>query len=142
MYDALVVAHVACALIGFGSVALSGVYGAIARRPQTPRSTDETARYFGSPNRAGWLLLAVPFLGAGALAMRPTKGDIGDVWVAGGLAIWAVAAVLLLAVVRPVEGRLRRGVDLASSGRLLMWASVASDVMFVAALGLMVTQPK
>ena len=150
VYDALVAAHVVCAVVGFGSVALSGVYGGLARRvagdPRSaggePAEREEASRYFDSPGWAEWLVLPVPCLGAAALAVNPRKGDFGDAWVVGGIIAWVVAAVLLVQVVRPAEARIRKGVAALQSGRRLMWASVASDVLFVAALALMVTQPK
>ena len=146
----MVVAHVVCAVVGFGSVALSGVYGGIARRsagrpesmgPQTAER-EEASRYFDSRGWAEWLILLVPFLGAAALAVKRGKGDFGDVWVVGGMVAWVAAAVLLIGVVRPAETRIRSAVAVAESGRRLMWAGVASDLLFVGALALMVTQPK
>lgn len=139
MYDALVAAHVVCAVVGFGSVALSGVYGGLARRAG---SGEETSRYFSSRGWAEWLVLAVPFLGAAALASKPAKGDFTDVWVLGGIVAWVVAAVLLVRVVRPAEAGIRKGIEVKRGGRRLLWASVGMDVLFVIALALMVTQPK
>ena len=139
MYDALVAAHVVCAVVGFGSVALSGVYGAIVSRPG---DREETARYFASRGWTELLVLPVPILGAAALAMKPEKGDFADLWVSGGIVAWSAATALLLRVVRPAEASIRRGIEVEGSGRRLMWASVATDVLFVVALGLMVTQPK
>ena len=157
MYDALVAAHVLCAVVGFGAVALSGVYGALARKPQATgehdlpagargaagdRPADEVARYFSSRSWAEWLILPVPVLGAVALAMNPSKGDLADVWVLGGILVWSLAAALLVLVVRPAESAIRRGGDHRSAARRLMWSSIASDLLFVAALALMVTQPR
>jgi hypothetical protein len=139
VYDALVAAHVVCAVVGFGSVALSGVYGGIARRPG---EGEEAARYFASRGWTEWLILPVPFLGAAALAANPAKGNFADVWVIGGISVWVISAALLVGVVRPAEARIRGGDRAEQSGRLLMWSSVASDVLFVVALGLMVTQPR
>lgn len=139
VYDALVAAHVVCAVVGFGSVALSGVYGGFARKAG---SGEDTTRYFASRGWAEWLVLAVPFLGGAALALKPEKGDLADVWVIGGIVIWVAAAVLLVGVVRPSEAGIRRGTDRAGCGRRLMWSSVAMDALFVVALGIMVTQPK
>lgn len=139
MYDALVAAHVICAVVGFGSVALSGIYGGFAGR-SGPR--EETARFFASRGWAEWLVVPVPLLGAAALALKPEKGDFSDVWVMGGIVVWAVAATLLVLFVRPAEARIREGREVERSGRRLLWSSVAMDALFVVALGLMVTQPR
>jgi len=139
VYDALVAAHVVCAVVGFGSVALSGVYGGFARNSGPG---EETARYFASRGWTEWLVLPVPFLGAAALALKPEKGDFSDAWVIGGIVAWVVAAALLVHVVRPAEARIRRRSEVKPAGRRLMWSSVAMDVLFVVALVLMVTQPR
>ena len=154
MYDALIAAHVVCAVVGFGAVALSGVYGGLVGRPGTQGDRgalhgrraegppEEVSRYFASRGWAEWLIVPVPFLGAAALAVRPSKGDFAEVWVVGGIVIWTLAVVLLLLVVRPAEASIRREEPALRAGRRLMWSSVASDLLFVAALALMVTQPR
>jgi hypothetical protein len=145
IYDALVALHVVSAVVGFGAVALSGIYGAIAGRPTEPDAAEESARYFRAPGRAEWLVLAVPFLGAAALGTRPDGADFGDVWVIGGLVIWMAAAGLLLGVVHPAERDLRRGAGsgrpVSGPARRLKWGAAASDVLFLAALVLMIGQP-
>ena len=130
-YDTLVALHVISAVVGFGAVAISGVYGAIARNSQGGGATEETARYFRSPGRAEWLVLAVPFLGAAALAARPGDDRFGAVWVLAAAAVWLLASIILLAVVRPAERQIRTaqpgGTGLVTGGRRLMWAAVAMD---------------
>jgi hypothetical protein len=144
IFDVLVALHVVSAVVGFGSVAISGVYGAAARHPDRPDSTEETRRYFRSPGRAEWLILVVPFLGLAALGLRPEGAHLGQVWVVAGFIVWVAAAVLLLAVVRPSEREIRHSTGdppPVRAARRLMWASIGSDVLFVVALALMVTQP-
>lgn len=119
-------------------MAISGVYGALARHQA---NESETARYFASRGIAEWLIIPVPFVGLAALLVKHRGSDLTDVWVLGGSAVWIVATAVLLAGVRPAEARLRRGQDPARTGRVLMWSGIASDVLFVAALALMVTQP-
>ncbi|HEX4864776.1 MAG TPA: hypothetical protein VFV02_11925 [Acidimicrobiales bacterium] len=137
-YDALIALHVLCAVAGFGAVAISGVYGGLARNPS---NAAETSRYFSSRSVGEWLILPVPFLGLAALLVDHHAEELSDAWVLGGSALWVAAAALLFLVVRPAEKRLRRNEETAASGRVLMVASIASDVLFVAALALMVTQP-
>jgi hypothetical protein len=145
LYDALVALHVISAVVGFGAVALSGVYGATARHAGRPDAREEIARYFRSPGRAEWLILLVPFLGAAALGVRPEGADFGAIWVVSAGVLWLAAAALLLRVVRPAERQIRAAAGEAgptsAAGRRLMWAAAGSDVLFVAALVLMVGQP-
>lgn len=143
-FDVMVALHVACAVVGFGSVAVSGVYGGIARHPDRPGAAEEAGRYFQGRGWAELSIALVPVFGATAVGLRPGHlGGFGQVWVIAGLAIWAVAAAVLFAVVRPAERDIR-GLDVdratAASGRL-MWGSVGCDVLFVAALVFMVAQP-
>lgn len=147
LYDVLVALHVVSAVVGFGAVALSGVYGAMARHPAGAgeEAGEEISRYFRSPGRAQWLIVVVPFLGAAALGARPEGADFGAVWVVAAAVLWLGAAVLLLCAVLPAERRIRaaggRAGPTAEAGRRLMWAAAASDVLFVAALVLMIGQP-
>jgi Predicted integral membrane protein (DUF2269) len=144
VFDVLVGLHVLSALIGFGSVAISGVYGAAARRSDESGLSEETARYFRSRGWPELLILAVPVFGAAAIGFRPGGADFGDLWVIGGFVVWALAAALLLGVVRPAESRIRSAAeppDRSGSGGRLMWAAAACDVLFVIALALMITQP-
>lgn len=140
IFDVLVALHVAAAVIGFGAVMVSGIYGATAARPDRPGAAEETARFFRSSNRAELLLLVVPFLGAAALGFRPDGADFGDLWVIAGWVIWVAATGFLTGIVRPAERILRQGPD-ATAGRRLKWGAAASDVLFVVALALMVSQP-
>lgn len=138
LYDALLVLHVVCALVGFGAVAVSGVYGGLARNPANQPETD---RFFASSLRAEWLIVPVPFFGLGALLADHRSGALSDFWVLGGVALWIVATALLVAVVRPAQSRIRGASRRPEEGRVLLWAGVLSDVLFVVALALMVTQP-
>ncbi|MCL2393657.1 MAG: hypothetical protein FWC87_03125 [Acidimicrobiaceae bacterium] len=174
-YDVFVALHVTSAVIGFGAVALSGVYGGGARHPDSETAAEEVRRYFRAPRRAELALLVVPVFGAAAIAVGPGGGAFGEAWVDVGLGLWLVAAALLLGIVRPAGAVLRRaslaaeasggaevpggpctpgsagapggpdpgGSDpaLPASGRRLLWASAASDLIFVVALVIMVIKP-
>lgn len=142
-YWTLVGLHVACAVVGFGSVAFSGVYGFLAAGGG---SDDEVRRYFAAPSRLEWLVLAVPFLGAAALGVHPHGRGVVQLWSMLAAAVWLVAATLLLGVVRPAERSLREAGAQGSRpdpavGRRLGWAGVASDVAFTVAFFIMVVQP-
>jgi len=136
-FDVLVALHVTCAVVGFASVAVSGAYGVIA-----PGSPEEGRRYFSSPGRAELLILAVPVFGVAALAVRPSGHDFAAAWVLAALGIWAAASALLLGVVRPAERRLRASVGDRAAARALARAGAACDVLFAAAVFLMITQPR
>lgn len=149
-YDVLVGLHVACAVIGFGAVAISGAYGALGRNAGTPggrpETEEEVRRYFASGSALEYLLLVAPVFGVAAMSVRPGGSEFGQIWAIGGLVIWVVAGGLFTGLVRPAERRIHAaGVEVRSvraEARTLMWAAAASDLLFVIALFLMVTQPR
>lgn len=159
-YDVLVAVHVTAAVVGFGAVALSGVYGGSATRPERDGAWEELRRYFALPGRAELLVTVVPFPGVAALLVDPGPSRLGQTWVAVGLGLWVIASALLLAVVRPAGAVISRemasggggshAADVASSGRAarvrqagsrLRWSAAASDLLFCVALVVMVIQP-
>lgn len=149
VYDVLVALHVVCAVVGFGAVAVSGVYGAIGRTAgaagSRPESVDEVRRFFRSGSAVEHLLLVAPVFGIAAMSVRPGGSEFGQLWAIAGLVIWVAAGGLLLGVVRRAERRIRASIGddqaLGVGARRLMWAGAGSDLLFVIALLLMVTQP-
>jgi uncharacterized membrane protein len=149
LYDSLVAVHVVCAVVGFGSLAITGVYGFTSRNPAGPEAVDESRRYFRSPGHVEMLVLAVPVFGVTALIVEPGGRGVGQLWALLALVAWLVASSVLLAVVRPAEARLRAGLArpepdasvLAESGERLGWATVVTDLSFFVALMLMIFQP-
>jgi hypothetical protein len=170
-YDVLVGLHVAAAILGFGAVALSGVYGGSATRPGRDGALEELRRYFTAPGRAELLVTVVPVLGVVALLAEPGPTRLGQLWVAVALVLWVVASGLLFVVVRPAEAAIRREVRpagdpaggpgaaavaagapaevldagavarLQAAGSRLRWAAAASDLVFFVALVVMVIKP-
>ena len=146
VYDALVVIHVVCAVLGFGAVAVSGAYGALGRHAEpAPDTARDVERYFSSPARLEYLVLVAPVFGLAAVGVRPGGSEFGAAWALLGVVIWVAAGGLLTAVVRPAERRIRAAgrepARAAPAARRLAWAAAGSDVLFVVALFLMVTQP-
>ncbi len=149
-YDVLVGLHVLFAVIGFGAVAVSGAYGAIGRHVGTansrPQAAEEVRRYFAVPSSLEYLLLVAPVFGVAAMSVRPGGSEFGEFWAVAGIVVWIAAGGILTAVVRPAERRIRAaGEDLApvaDEAWRLMWGAAASDLLFVLALLLMVTQPR
>lgn len=149
-YDVLVGLHVVCAVIGFGAVAISGAYGAIGRnvgRPGTrAEAGEDVRRYFASGSALEYLVLVAPVFGLAAMSVRPGGSEFGQVWAIAGTVIWVAAGGVLTAVIRPATRRIRQAgenvASVAADARRLMWAAALSDLLFVVALFLMVTQPR
>jgi hypothetical protein len=113
VFDVLVVAHVICAVVGFGSLMLSGVYGFSNRSPR-PESLEEARRYFAAPGHLELLVVAVPFLGLAALLVQPGGRGAGQLWDLAASAVWLAAAAVLFAVVRPAERDIRTALGLGA----------------------------
>lgn len=153
-YDVLVGLHVVSAVVGFGAVAISGAYGAIGRRASRAGSPEDVSRFFASSNRGEYLLVVAPLFGLAAMGDRPGGAEYGQLWAVVGYVVWIAASALLLLVVRPAEARIRGraappqpagdtgdGITARHEETLLMWAAGACDLLFVAALMVMVVQP-
>ncbi|HWG73989.1 MAG TPA: hypothetical protein VG184_08040 [Acidimicrobiales bacterium] len=168
-FVALVSLHVIAAVVGFGGVALSGAYGALARDRERVGMADDARRWFASPNRAALAVLAVPVFAAAALVTGGRTADLGQLWVTAALAVWLVAAAAVTMVVRPAEAVLRAALTtgenradgtggpsgvgsgavvassapgaVAGAARRLSRAAAVCDVAFTVALALMIWQP-
>jgi len=125
---------------------------------QPDLETEELLRYFEKPARLWWAILAVPFLGLGALASNSQLGGIDQAWVLGALLVWLAATLVAASLVVPALREMRsmlhpgqpRG-QLAGRGperiRFARVAALASrgaaccDVLFFVALALMIWRP-
>jgi len=110
-YTILLLAHVACAVVGFGSVLLSGVFAVAASAgPGGPRA-DAVRRYFApGVNWAGRVLYGVPVFGFALLAASHGAYGDGDPFVVAGLVLWAVAAGVAEVALWPAERRIQQAV--------------------------------
>lgn len=152
-YSALLVLHVAAAVVGFGTLATTGVQAARARRGPAGPGADGVRRYFRpGVNWAGRTLYLVPALGFGLLADSAGAFDAGDGWVVAGLLLWLVAAAVAEAVVWPGERRIQSLVSerwddpaarpaLDRHCRRVSVASALLAAVFVAAVVVMVAKP-
>ena len=115
VYDLLVVLHVLSAVIGFGSVGVSGAYAARGRSSANPRQDATLLRYFHpGTNWAERTLLVTPVLGAIVL-FAGDRSAASEVWPWIGLGAWAFAAAMATAWCWPAERRIQAWL---SGGRL------------------------
>lgn len=146
LHATLVVLHVLASLVGFGAIALQGVYAGIARHPERPGARDDASRFFAARSVADLALLAVPVLGVAAVA-ADHPGDLSRAWVAIALVLWLVAVAVWSRVTRPARAALatalagRDRAPVAAAGGRLAWGSAVCDVVFVVALIDMVVRP-
>jgi hypothetical protein len=160
-YGALLAVHIATAVVGFSTLALSGLYGSWGRRLRTWEELRDVRRYFGRSNRSGQALWMVPVTGGVALWLRHGINALGQAWVIASMICWAVSLVLAVSVIWPAERRIRpivAGLDrmpeapgigqlpllppeLAPMFRPISRAAAVCDLAFTVALAMMVLRP-
>lgn len=116
--DVLILAHVLVGLLGYGSVAVSGLY---ARKVRREGVSAEVKRYFdGKRNRAQLFVYLVPVLGiiVGVVASPPKPW--GYLWFQVAVGLWIVSAGVVGGMVSRGERQLAQ--DL-SEGRDSMFGS-------------------
>jgi len=108
VYTILLMLHVLCAVVGFGTMVATGAQAARARRGPSAPGADGVRRYFRpGVNWAGRALYGVPVFGFALIASSDGAFDSGDGFVVVGLMVWLVAALLAEVVVWPGERRIQ-----------------------------------
>ncbi len=106
-YDVVLTAHILCAVVGFGAVALNGIYGVEAKRRGGAQglaifeATEKVARV------AEAFILAVPVLGISLVLMSHQRWSFSQAWVVAALALFGAALVLVFGFHRPNLLRMR-----------------------------------
>ncbi|MGH9101441.1 MAG: hypothetical protein ACRDYD_00425 [Acidimicrobiales bacterium] len=166
-YDLVLLVHVLVGLVGFGSVAATGVLAYQARLGAAP--SERVLRYFRpGPNLAARALYLVPVLGLALVGMSGDRATLHQAWLLAASGLWLAAAIVARAVVWPAEATLQRllagqpegarapsqvpatpQVRATPQGSAGVWAAARRaergaalvEVAYVAAFVLMVAQP-
>lgn len=151
-FDLLLVAHVACVIVGLGAIVVSGVQAVRALRVAhgTPIPA-AVLRYFGpGTNWVGRTLFGVPLFGFALLGASGGSFGLGDDWVMIGLGLWGVAALGAEGLLWPAERRIQRALADPRGPATLDWRRAARRIgavsgflvaVLLAATVLMVAQP-
>jgi hypothetical protein len=109
-YSLTLLAHVACAVIGFGTVVASALQASRLRSidPGALPSGSVLRYYLPGVNWAGRLLYGVPLFGLALIGQSDRAFSVSDGWILAGLALWLVAAVVGEAMLWPAERRIQR----------------------------------
>ncbi len=112
-FDLLLLFHGACALVGIGTVAVSGIQawrlGAVPAASETPVSL---RRYYAPGfNWAARVLYGVPVFGFALLGASKGAYGLGQGWVMVGLTLWVVVIGLGEGLLWPLERRLQEAVS-------------------------------
>ncbi len=153
LYDVLLILHVATAFIGFGSIAIGGLYARRGAASPAPGGEEQLVRFFAPgidwPAR---LIFLVPALGL-AMLLGGDRQAIGQPWPWLGLTIWSLAAGVATARTWPAERRAQRALSEHTAGdadglahfrlacRQMEAAAGVVAMCFVAVVALMIVQP-
>jgi hypothetical protein len=146
-YDLVLLAHVLSALVGFGAVVVAGLFALAFDRSDPP--TEAVRRYYRpGVNWAGRVIFLVPVFGAALIAMSHGDWSYTDHWVAIGLSLWGVAAVVAEVALWPAERRLQAAVadptsatDLRSQCLRVAFIAAFLFIVLVVASVVMVAKP-
>ncbi len=158
VYSVLLLAHVACAVVGFGALVVTGLQARRALRGPGAAGADGVRRYFRpGVNWAARALYGVPVFGFALLSSSKGAFAAGDGFVVAGLGLWALSTVVAEVVVWPGERRIQEMVSTrwgagpgATTGpdhrfendcRRVAVAAVVLSAVFLTAVVLMVAQP-
>ena len=146
-YDLVLLAHVLCALVGFGAVGVAGGYALALRRPG-PASEAVRRYYRPGVNWGGRILMLVPVFGVALVVMSQGDFSFSDGWITIGIALWAVVAVVAELVLWPTERLLQQAVvddrpagDLRTPCARVAVLAASFEVVLVVATVVMVAKP-
>lgn len=150
LYDTVVLVHVLGAIFGFGSLAMTGVFAAIARG-RAGANSSAVRRYFsGSTNWASRTIYSVPILGFALLAMSDNGFRLDEAWVVMSLAIWIGAVGLAQLVIWPGERAIAEAAQAPATQAApglkevctrVMAAAAGEVALFVVSLVIMLAKP-
>lgn len=109
LYQVVLVVHILCAVVGFGSILVTGGYASAARRGSKVGQVSRAVRRYFRPgaNLASRLIYAVPVLGLILVGMSGGGLRFLDqFWLVLGSGLWLLAAGLATGVVWPAEARM------------------------------------
>ncbi|NNN20271.1 MAG: hypothetical protein HKL84_10555 [Acidimicrobiaceae bacterium] len=144
IYDVLLLAHIVCALGGFGANGLAGFYAS----QLYPRPSEAATRYFGSPRfLAEKLIYLVPVFGLILIGISRGPSELAKPWVLIGIAAWIAAVAIAHSVVWPAERRVSQLIntpenegEIQALGKRLARGAMALNLIFVTALVVMIIQ--
>lgn len=160
-FDAVLLLHVACAVVGIVTVATAAATARrLGRLTRTSAPLPEPLRRYFHPgvNWAGRSIYGIPAFGFALLAMSHGAYALGDGWVWSGLVLFVALALVAEVVLWPTERRLQHAVaaagtpaagpderpptePVATDAARMERAAVGALILLVAGTVLMIAQP-
>ena len=145
VYDVLLLAHIVCAIGGFGANGLAGLYAS----QLYPTASEGALKYFSSPKfYAEKLIYLVPVFGLIMISVSHGVSELAKPWIIFGLGTWIIAIGVAQVLVWPAERGVAQAVSAGAGGsdvkilaRRLARGAMILDVIFLVTFVLMIAQP-
>jgi hypothetical protein len=159
IYKVVLVAHILCAIVGFGAVFLNGVYASEMKRRRGPDALAIFEANFKVTKIGEYFIYAVAILGIALVGMSDKQFEFSQTWVWLALVLYVIAiglshSLLLPSVKRigvlmremvaagpPAGGPPPQAAEVAVLGKRAAAVGATLDVMLIVILGLMVFKP-
>lgn len=144
IYDVILLAHIVCAIGGFGANGLAGLYAG----QLDPSPSEGAIKYFSNSKfYAEKLIYLIPVFGLTMIAVSRGVSELTEPWVIFGIIAWVVAIGVAHSLVWPNERRISGVIDsqdgssLKKLGKKVSVGAMILDVIFVVTFIVMLTQP-
>lgn len=144
IYDAILLAHIVCAIGGFGANGLAGLYAG----QLDPSPSEGAIKYFSASKfYAEKLLYLIPVFGLTLIAVSHGASELTEPWVIFGITAWITAIGVAHSLVWPNERRISALIDsrdktsLKKIGKKVSVGAMILDVIFVVTFIVMLIQP-
>jgi uncharacterized membrane protein len=161
LYDLVLVLHVLAVIVGFGAVALNGVYGVTAKDTGGTGGLAITKANFKASSIASILIYTVPITGIGLVGLSDGAIEFGETWVWLSFVLYVVGVGVSHAVLLPSAKRSMalqeelvaagpgpgpggpppQAAELAALGRRMAMAGTFLNLLLVVIVSLMIFKP-
>jgi uncharacterized membrane protein len=116
-YKVVLLLHILCAIIGFGTVFLNGLYGREAKQRPGPGGAAITAANYNVSKIAEYFIYAVFVFGFALVGMSDKAWKFGQTWVWLAIVLYLVGIAVSHVVLLPAARRMRDlSAELATAG--------------------------
>jgi uncharacterized membrane protein len=148
LYKIVFVLHILSVVIGFGGVALAGIYGRVALENIGPVGGAIARTNTKAVTVAEWAIFSVPVWGIFLIILSDEAFTFGQPWVSASFTLYIIGLALALAVLRPGTKKFdqavadpARGAEAERLGKTLAIVGGVTNVLWIVVIFLMVFKP-
>jgi uncharacterized membrane protein len=148
LYKIVFAVHILAAIIGFGGVALNGIYARVALDNQGPTGGAIAGAIMKASDIASYAIYSVPVWGIFLVILSDKVYAFSQPWVSASFTLYIVVVALVLAVIRPAGRKFgeavadpQRAAEAESLSKTLAIVGGVANLSWVVILFLMVFKP-